>query len=133
MKKENFFINIATVVIYFAISMIFVGCNSEERPSSVADKWVSAILNKDKETFVKYTYAPKLTDEEKLNIFEADIPIRKYEIIKDDKRFTNGDNATVIAIVTTEKDDETFSIEIFLIKTEVDGWKVDLKKMIKSE
>ena len=123
-----------TIVLGFVVSVIFVGCSGTS-PSSITDKWFSAVVKKDYKTAAKYSYALELTEEEKMYIIKKETDgaevMWSYEI-KDEQISADGEKAIVAIYATVEndiaKDREGTNIKIFLIKTKTDGWKVEIMR-----
>ena len=154
MSRGN--LNLTIIVVCFSICLQFTGCISGRSsgsgtPSSITDKWFSAITKKDYKTAAKYSYlGVDYTDEDKAKGLEQliKVAIVKYEI-KDEQISADGENATVTVTVTVKNlfaqatargpmdirswhygkvDGETTEdSKIKLINTKTDGWKIDLK------
>ena len=112
------------------------GSGASSSPSNVADKWLSALVKKDYTTAAKYSSYRMESEEtkakylERMLTAEGEVSILKYKI-KEEQKSVDGKKATVFANWTVklgskERED---TIDIPLIKTEDDGWKVDFDEL----
>ena len=133
-----FFLSIITL---FCV-VIFTSCNSRT-PSRITDKWFNAVAKKDYKTAASYSYFYEkgFTDELKAKLIEErmnNAVIWKYKV-KDEIISIGGENAVVtvkviideiVKEIDVKEIDKWMDVKIFLIKTEIDGWKIDIKRTL---
>lgn len=126
----------ATIIITLLVSLLLVGCSSES-PSSLTEKWLNAVVKKDKKTVAKYLCFPDLSPEkELLEIAETVESLTNEDFwgfeIKGELISANGESAIVTVIVKTERDilrdRDGEESKLFWVKTKTDGWKIDIEK-----
>lgn len=126
----------AAIIITLAVSLLLFGCSSES-PSSLTEKWLNAVVKKDKKTVAKYLCFPDLSPEKELLEIEETVEYLTDEDlwgfeIKGELISANGESAIVTVIIKTERDIQRDrdgeELKLFWVKTKADGWKIDVEK-----
>jgi hypothetical protein len=128
----------ATYIISLVVILLVVGCSSES-PSRYTEKWLNAVVKKDKETVAKYLCFPALSPEEELlQIVKAAEDLTNEGLwgfeIKDELISADGKSAIVTVIVKFDSDllndSGVEELTLFWVKTKTDGWKIDVDKCL---